>query len=186
MTSHNAPRRIRPAIILSSAATVLLLVAVSYVYLLLAGRIHGSDWFVQGMPPVNDSLLVHGYLPKNTFSEGEDIPLKIYLVNCSKRVLCVVRDYILNLQYVKIECRDEFGDLCKQYDSGLRLTLRYPFSCDSLAPGDSAAATQNLRLLYGSPQYPLSNRSVHPIGRFTVQAVYEKGTFSNEIQYQVK
>jgi hypothetical protein len=181
LTSHNAHRRIRPAIILSSAATVLLLVAVSYNFLTLARSSPAEALSKEPVESPDDSLSVHAYMSRAVFTQGEAIPLSIYLINRTDRVL-YIRPGLYRERQIEAVCRDGYQSVLEHTFPPTPASI---MPSDSILPGDSVLTSADLAEDYGLHRFVGESFSMHPLGRFKTQVYLCGRGRTEELPYRV-
>ncbi len=175
---HTRMRGVEPLAIIAS---VVMLLAVMWVYGTLAEPRRPWTPNAESDLAAGDSLTMHAFLPKSTYTSGEDISLVIYLVNRANRRIFVQQPVIGDNRLITI-CRDSYGNvMLPAIESSGELATR----CDSLLPDDSTMVGFNLAEKYGSHAWALAGFAMHPVGQFTVQVELDKRTRSNVLEYRV-
>jgi hypothetical protein len=129
-----------------------------------------------------DTLLLRVYSDSSIYLAGDYMPVDIYLVNNTDRPLSVVP--LKPHDTIKLRCYDSAGKIVAPYST---LWMDYAFEPRTvpLAPHDSLRSGFELRSRLGAPVGKNQLIWQHPLGDFTVEAVFAGKLVSNPLRYSV-
>lgn len=129
----------------------------------------------------SDTVLVRIYSDSSNYLQADYIPMDVYIVNNTDRSLSVVPPKRYGT--VKLRCYNSAGELVKPYAT-LHANYAYSSQTYSLPARDSLKTGFDLKGMGGTIG---KNNLIwqHPIGDFTVQAIYVNKLFSDPLRYSV-